>query len=73
MRSLCILLELNGIQFKQNEINIFGQDEGQKNTIKVLQNAPSIKDGDSNIMADAPTLLKYLCRTKKTGTNGNDK
>jgi len=70
MRSICVLLELNGIQFKQNEINVFGQDQGQKNVLKVLQNAPSLKDGDSNIMADTPSLLKYLCRTKQAGTNG---
>ena len=32
--------------------------------MKALYNYPSLKDGETNVMADTPTLLKYVCSTK---------
>ena len=71
MRSLCTLLELNGISFKANETSIFGQDQASQGALDGLYNYPTINDGDKNIFGDTPTLLKYLCCTNRV--NPKDK
>lgn len=71
MRTLCALLDLNSVKFIKNETDIFGQGQqnnaGRNDLIQQLYNYPSIKQGDNNVMADTPTLLKYLCNTGALG------
>jgi hypothetical protein len=70
MRTICSLLDLNEINFSYEDVNVFKNENG----VKCSQSdpgfnpsgysVPTLADNDKTIIADGPTLYKYLCYTK---------
>lgn len=65
MRTVCALLELNGIPYTQDTIDIFTK-EGQLEYLgfNPSQQMPTLIEGMKTILADPPHLYKYICKTQ---------
>ena len=70
MRTICTLLDLNEIDYTYEDINVFKSDEGSSITQGQAgfnpsgYQVPTLADSGKTIIADGPTLYKYLCFTK---------
>jgi glutathione S-transferase len=65
MRTLCALLELNEIPYSTENIDIF-TDVGKKDyfSLNPGEQIPTIIKGFQTVIADAPHLYKYICKTE---------
>lgn len=65
-RTAVALLELNEISFKENTFNMLSKD-GREEYMKLnpSMEVPTIIDGSFTIMADPPTMYRWICTTKQ--------
>ena len=65
MRTMYALLELNELPFKCDEVDVLTR-EGHAEYIGFNPSdmMPTIIEGYKTVVADPPTLYKYICKTK---------
>ena len=64
MRTVCSVLDLNEIQYEKTDINLFKNSKQNQNFEMGGYSVPTITDGARTIIADGPTLYKYICLNK---------
>ena len=69
MRTICSVLDLNEIKYEKTDINVFKLGKKNQNFEYGGFSIPTITDGARKIIADGPTLYKYICLKKNLKTN----
>ena len=80
MRTICSLLDLNKIKYEKIDVNVFQQapdanlklpEPNEPGFNPSGYNDPTLSENGETIIADAPTLYKYLCLTQRKDESGS--
>ena len=79
MRTICSLLDLNKIKYEKIDVNVFQQAPASADKLPKENDPgfnpsgytdPTLCENGQTIIADAPTLYKYLCLTSRKDESG---
>jgi hypothetical protein len=64
MRTICAVLDLNEIKYESTDVNVFKLNKRNQNFEYGGFSVPTLNVGAQTIIADGPTLYKYICLQK---------